>query len=146
MPINWHPRFGQILFCDFNTGFVEPEMVKPKRPVVVVSRSLRGRPQNLCTVVPLSTVKPDPVMYFHHQMNPHSLPERLRNQEAWAKCDMICQVSFKRLNQIQVGKDPNTGKRLYSSKTATKLDMTAIRAGILYALSMESLADHLEWD
>ena len=37
MPINYPPKRGQILLCDFSQGFKEPEMVKGSRPVVVIS-------------------------------------------------------------------------------------------------------------
>jgi mRNA interferase MazF len=47
---------GQILICDFSSGFVEPEMVKV-RPVVVISPKPRKSIHSLCTVVPLSTTR-----------------------------------------------------------------------------------------
>ena len=53
MAINFHPRLGQVLYCDFKTGFRPPEMVKA-RPVVVLSRNHH----ELCTVVPLSGTEP----------------------------------------------------------------------------------------
>ena len=53
MPIRFPPVPGQVLLCDYDTGFRPPEMVK-KRLAVVVSPRLPYR-DGLCTVVPLST-------------------------------------------------------------------------------------------
>ena len=55
MAITIHPRPGQILLCDFSQGFREPEMVKSKRPVIVLTPAFKNRPE-LVTIVPLSTV------------------------------------------------------------------------------------------
>lgn len=66
MALTFHPKPGMALMCDFNTGFVAPEMIK-KRPVVVVSPRPR-RSNQLCTIVPLSTTRPDPVEPYHHCM------------------------------------------------------------------------------
>jgi uncharacterized protein YifN (PemK superfamily) len=49
MPIQFYPRAGQILMCEF-TGFVVPEMVKP-RPVIVVSPRLPQRSE-IVAIVP----------------------------------------------------------------------------------------------
>ena len=65
MAITIHPKIGQILFCDFSIGFKEPEMVKSKRPVVVVSAQLKSR-QGLVSIVPLSTVKPKTIEPYHY--------------------------------------------------------------------------------
>lgn len=51
MPITFHPKPGQILFCDFSSGFKEPEMIKNKRPVIVLSGPIKGR-SNLVTISP----------------------------------------------------------------------------------------------
>ena len=61
MPIIFHPNPGQILLCDFS-DFKEPEMVKKNRPVIVLSSALKGR-DKLLTIVPLSTVKPEPLLF-----------------------------------------------------------------------------------
>ncbi|VAW97396.1 hypothetical protein MNBD_GAMMA21-2502 [hydrothermal vent metagenome] len=65
MAITIHPSPGQILLCDFSQGFRAPEMVKSKRPVIVLTPSFSHR-SGLVTVVPLSTVRPDPIMPFHY--------------------------------------------------------------------------------
>lgn len=63
MSIIFHLSPGQILLCDFS-DFKEPEMVKKNRPVIVLSSALKGR-DKLLTIVPLSTVKPDPIQPYH---------------------------------------------------------------------------------
>lgn len=88
MAIREHPKIGSILMCDFDTGFVPPEMVK-RRPVVVVSPKIAARP-GLCTVVPLSTTPPDPVQQFHCQIDlPDQLPAWLDRAGVWVKADMM---------------------------------------------------------
>jgi mRNA interferase MazF len=54
--ILFQPRPGQILICDFTTGFRVPEMVK-KRPVLVVSPK-KSRWDKICVVLPISSKAP----------------------------------------------------------------------------------------
>lgn len=58
MPLSYYPSPGEIVLCDYATGFIPPEMVK-LRPVVIVSPRLRKR-GDLVAVVPLSTTAPNP--------------------------------------------------------------------------------------
>lgn len=67
MPIREHPQTGTVMLCDFNAGFRVPEMVK-RRPCVVISPKIASRP-GLCTVVALSTDRPNPVMSYHCQID-----------------------------------------------------------------------------
>ncbi|WP_434624366.1 type II toxin-antitoxin system PemK/MazF family toxin [Azospirillum sp. B2RO_4] len=120
MPITFHPRRGSILICDFDTGFQPPEMIKV-RPVVVVSARRRRGP-GLCTVVPLSSVEPDPLEPYHHQLSPIAYPPA--RGAIWAKCDMAVTVSCARLDRVKV-KLPN-GQRQYLVYTMPADDMTAI--------------------
>jgi mRNA interferase MazF len=100
MAINEHPPKGTILWCDFNHGFLEPEMVK-RRPVIVVSPKIHGR-VGLCTVVALSTSAPDPIMNYHAQINirPRLPRNELQSDDVWIKGDMVNTVGFHRLNFI----------------------------------------------
>lgn len=59
MGLAYHPKQGEILLCNYDTGFVAPEMTK-LRPVVVISPRLRRR-DDLVAVVPLSTTEPVPI-------------------------------------------------------------------------------------
>lgn len=60
------------MICDFRQGFRVPEMVK-KRPAVVVSPQIQGRP-NLCTVVPISTDAPKIKAPYHLELPNLQLP------------------------------------------------------------------------
>ncbi len=59
-------KTGEIVICNYNTGFVVPEMVK-SRPAVVISKSSTHW-RGLCTVVPLSTTPPEKVEAWHVSM------------------------------------------------------------------------------
>lgn len=137
MTIQFHPRLGQVLYCDFTTGFAPPEMVK-NRPVVVLSR----KHHELCTVVPLSGSEPDPVLQHHHKMSPSSLPPSIAAKgDWWAKCDLVTTVAFHRLDRVKDGRG-FAGKRIYSSKCANGSDLRAIQKCVLYRLCMNDL----KWD
>lgn len=126
LPLNFHPRPGALLMCDFS-GFQVPEMIKV-RPVVVISPRRRRRSSGLCTVVPLSTKAPNPVEPFHHRMDPRSVPVELGPEQSWAKCDMLYTVSLKRLSRV---KGP-AGRHLTPQVLPEDLD--AVREGVLKAL------------
>lgn len=121
MPLYYQPHPGTLWMCDFNTGFVAPEMVKV-RPAVVIS----PRPQrmiNLCTIVPLSTAVPNPVEQYHHPMDPRSIPAALGERASRAKCDMLYTVSLARLEYVGGRRGPGTVR-------VTDEDFEAIRQGI----------------
>src|SRR5690606_1059764 len=63
MGLMYYPKQGEILLCNYNTGFVAPEMTKI-RLVVIVSPRLRRR-ADLVAVVPLSTTPPVNVEPHH---------------------------------------------------------------------------------
>ncbi|NLS95397.1 MAG: hypothetical protein GXX96_24915 [Planctomycetaceae bacterium] len=134
MPITFHPKPGQVLMCDFNTGFRPPEMVK-KRLVVVVSRKNR----ELATIVPLSSTAPMPVEPCHHEMQDASLPLSFRGRRTWAKCDMLTTVGYWRLDRVQIGKHPTTGNRMYVSQVVSPEDLAGIRRAILHVLGLGGL-------
>jgi uncharacterized protein YifN (PemK superfamily) len=132
MAINFHPKIGTVLICDFDTGFRPPEMVK-KRPVIVVSRSHR----QLATIVPLSTVEPIPFEKCHHEIDPASLPHPFCSKRSWAKCDLLSTVAFWRLDRVKAGRDRATGKRIYVSHVVTPQDLKAIQDAILHVLGLK---------
>jgi len=121
-----------VVICDYSTGFILPEMVK-RRPVIVICKQMKHRPR-LCTVVPLSTTRPDPVMAFHAEIElPFLLPPPFVAKTQWIKGDMSNTVSFDRLDLVRLGKDDN-GARLYL-KTTIGDDLLAVvqrcvRAGV----------------
>ena len=141
MPIQEHPLIGTILMCDFTTGFREPEMVK-LRPVVVLSPKIAARPK-LCTVVALSTTKPDPVLNFHCQIDVRpELPAPLQSDGLWVKGDMVNAVGFHRLDLIRLGKSI-AGKRIYYYSTLSSEQIKQIRECVLKALNLSTLTKHL---
>lgn len=131
--IKFHPKKGTVLLCDFSSGFEPPEMVKV-RPVVVITPQLSGR-SGLCTVVPLSSVEPNPMMDFHHKMDEASLTPKLKETDCWAKCDMIYTVGLARLDRIKE-KDKNN-KRIYTTGKVTGEDMLAIEKAVMSGLGLK---------
>ena len=145
MTIQFHPKPGQILLCDFSRGFKEPEMVKAGRPVVVLTKELAGR-RGLVTVAALSTVKPNPVRSFHLEIPSKYLPMRRRFQKnsSWLKGDMIYTVGFHRLDLIRLGsKNPITRKREYFRKRLSSNQMKRVYACVLEGLSLSRLVKHI---
>jgi mRNA interferase MazF len=142
MAIQFNPTQGTVLVCDFNTGFVEPEMVK-RRPVVVVSPRLRTR-ERLCTVVPLSTTDPVVVAPYHYRIciDP-PLPSPYDAKFHWVKADMIYTVSFGRLHCMFDGKDPASGKRNYDIRVIEREDLLKIQQCMLHAVGLSHLTSHL---
>ncbi len=137
MALKFHPKAGTILLCNYNTGFVVPEMVK-RRPVVVISPRLRFR-DRLCTVVPFSETTPDRILDYHYQLTlERPLPPPFDANPVWVKCDMLATVTFSRLDLIRTGRDPQ-GKRKYLTPILPDHDLKAIRACVLRALGMDSL-------
>jgi mRNA interferase MazF len=99
MPINFHPKRGTVLICDFD-GFKKPEMVK-RRHVVVVSPRYR-RHSGLCLVVPFSTVQPYEIEPHHYEIvcGRYDFFDTLK--PSWAKGDMLTCVSFERLDRLML--------------------------------------------
>jgi mRNA interferase MazF len=96
MALRFHPRAGTVLICDFR-GAVAPE-IRKRRPVVVISPRHVTRSW-LVTVVPLSSVPPNPVREYHHRLG--RVPYLGACQESWVKCDLVVSVSFDRLSRIR---------------------------------------------
>ncbi len=96
VPLLYHPRCGEILYCDFSYQ-TEPEMVKT-RPVVVVSR----KHKSLCTVVPLSGTRPEPIEPWNRMLI--HVPSFLPQHDWWIKCDCITTVALFRLDRAKTGK------------------------------------------
>ncbi len=142
MALQHHPQTGLIVICDYSIGgFVKPEMVK-RRPVVIVSPRLR-RSEGLCTVVPLSTVTPDPVMQFHYELTlDPPLPPPYESPTMWVKGDMITSVALRRLFMPFKGKD-GSGKRKYFIKILQGEEFNKIQECVLCALGLNNLTQHL---
>lgn len=122
MALSYYPSPGEILLCDYGSGFIVPEMVK-RRPVVVVSPRLRKR-ADLVAVVPLSTTPPNPVELHHCSITlAVPLPKPFEEPQMWAKCDMVATVSFERLNKPYV---KTRQGRSYRELVLEAADMAAI--------------------
>ncbi len=139
MPLAYHPRPGEILLCNYDSGFVAPEMVK-RRPVVVVSPRLRRR-AGLVAVVPLSTTVPQPVEAHQCQIVlGRPLPAPFDSPTMWAKCDMLATLSISRLDRFKVRR--NAG-RTFVSGQLNAAQLKQVQAAILCGLGMASLTIHL---
>jgi len=141
MALSFHPNPDAILICNYQTGFVEPEMVKTRLCVVVTPR-LRRR-ERLCTVIPLSLTPPEHVCDYHREIEfERELPKPWEGKKRWAKCDMFATVSHGRLSPIGVGRGPS-GTRKYIYPTVSLEQLKEIRAGMLCALTFQQLTQYL---
>ncbi|TCP10894.1 uncharacterized protein YifN (PemK superfamily) [Crenobacter luteus] len=132
MPLHpqFYPKRGHVLLCDFSRGFVAPEMLK-RRPVVVISPSAtHGR--KLCTVIPLSTTAPDPVMPWHYPLQRNPNPLETQPVQVWAKCDMLYTVAFERLDKFH--RKTRNGRE-YLSPSMSAEDFAGVLTGVRAYLS-----------
>ena len=127
MPLKFQPKPGNIVICDFH-GFVAPEMVK-KRPVLVIAKNKHNA--QLVTVVPLSTTRPNPVAPYHYNLRENPLPDKPKDLETWAKCDMVITVSLARLDRYKVA------RRQYVVPTLPTEELEAIRRCVAIALHID---------
>lgn len=132
MGLNFQPRAGQVLVCDFS-GFKEPEMVKP-RPVVVVSPKLPYR-SNIVAVVPVSTTEPRHNLPFCCRLSKNYHPEEADDVPCWAKADMIMNLGVYRLSGFKVG------RRQWEFPQVSPEDLAAIRHAVLCGLGLDRLQE-----
>ncbi len=95
MPINFLPKRGQILMCDYTKGFIEPEMQKVRHCIVISPERRTG----LCLVVPLSTVPPQTPQAFHYKLPRGIYPCLECGTDVWVKGDMLTHACFARLDR-----------------------------------------------
>jgi mRNA interferase MazF len=143
MTITYHPQPGQILLCDFSAGFKEPEMVKTNRPVVVLTGAIKGR-SNLVTVVPLSTVSPEPPQRYHYKIPKASMPmlSMFQQNDSWVKGDMIYTFGFHRFNSILLKRGLDN-KREYFRQRLGREQMQQIYKCVLYGLNLGYLEQYI---
>lgn len=133
MTVSSHPQPGTIVVVDLSEGFRPPEMVK-RRPAIVLSPPIPRRPF-LCTVVPLSTTPPDPVMDHHCRISlDPPLPHPYTARQMWVKADMVLTVAFHRLRLPYVGKA--YGQRVYDVRQVSVAELAAIRECVRSALGL----------
>ncbi|MHB9881063.1 type II toxin-antitoxin system PemK/MazF family toxin [Pacificimonas sp. ICDLI1SI03] len=142
MALRYYPSAGEILSCDYSTGFTQPEMVKV-RPVVVMGPRLRRR-EGLVGVVPLSTSAPTTVEPYHRQITlSRPLPPPFDNATMWAKCDMFAVVARARLDRFRLPRSRLDGQRQWVNGRITAAQLQDLRAGLLCGLGFDSLTVHL---
>ena len=95
MPINFAPDPGQILMCDFTSGFMRAEMQKIRHCVVVSPKKHTGT----CLVVPLSLEPPKVIECWHYRLPQNVYPCMAQNDDIWAKADMLTHAAFDRLDR-----------------------------------------------
>ncbi|EIA0806109.1 type II toxin-antitoxin system PemK/MazF family toxin [Vibrio vulnificus] len=137
MPIQFTPRAGRILLCDFSQGFSKPEAIK-KRPVIVLASNPVANPceNGLVVVACLSTQEPTPPKPWHREIDNKFLPNIAFFQEkrTWLKGDLVYSVSFKRLNAIHEGFA--NGRRCYHTKVVGRDELNEIRACVRSGLNL----------
>jgi len=132
MSILFIPRQGMVLMCDFDTGFVPPEITKVRHVIVVSPRHRRN--SGSCLVVPLSTVAPQPVEPFHYRIPANTYSFFRKNADVWAKADLFSHVSFGRLDRVLDG-----GK--YCSPMLNRSDLEGVQHAVWEALGRPTVRD-----
>jgi uncharacterized protein YifN (PemK superfamily) len=141
MALAYYPALGEILLCDYSTGFVAPEMVK-RRPVVIITPRLRRRGE-LVGVVPLSTTPPEPAERHHCMIElARPLPAPFGSAVMWAKCDMIATVARSRLDRFRAGRSGGAGRKFVSGQLDRK-QLLDVRRSVLCGLGLDFLTIHL---
>jgi uncharacterized protein YifN (PemK superfamily) len=132
MPLNFNPRAGQILVCNFD-GFKVPEMVKP-RPVVVVSPRLPHR-AHIVAIVPISLTEPLHPTRYKVRLSKNYHPDEADDLPCWAACDMVMNLGLYRLNGFKVG------HRKWAYPQMTGDDLLAVKRGVLLGLGLDKLPE-----
>jgi len=131
MPIKYPPRRGEILICDF-TNLLTHEMSKV-RPVVALSPRIRHR-SDICTVVPLSTTKPQWIEDYHYLLHfEELLPSPFDKSDMWLKGDMLYTLNISRMNYPYKKIDQ---ERRYMHFSVTTEDMIAIEKCVCSGLGI----------
>jgi mRNA interferase MazF len=132
MPINFSPDPGQILMCDFTTGFMRPEMQKIRHCVAVSPKAHTGS----CLIVPLSTLQPVPIKDCHYLIPRHVYPCIECGADVWAKADMLTHAAFARLDRPKEN-------GLFSSRFLMAKDLQSILKCLFWAINCGRLVNHL---
>lgn len=135
--INFTPRRGAILMCDFGPeGWtaprpttqgpisVRPEVAKTRRCIVVSDEQYNhrhGGGAGLCIVVPCSATEPrilDATMVLLLMAN-----YRAFTRDVWVKTTLVTSVSHARLERPRIGRD-------YVSDYVSRIDMALIEVAL----------------
>jgi len=140
MGLTYYPKQGEILLCDYDTGFILPEMTKI-RPVVVISPRLRRRAE-LVGVVPLSTTEPAQMDGHHCRIElERPLPYPFNSPVMWGKCDMLATIAKSRLDRFKGAR--KGGARVYTSGQLSAEQFKALQAATLFGIGLGSLTIYL---
>lgn len=130
-PLPFHPSPGDILICDYTTGFRVPEMVK-RRLCVVISPKLKRR-NDLATVVPISETAPNPAEEWHLAIDLKSLS--WGDGQRWIACDMVATVGYRRLSRPHY-RHGVTERRLFERMALKPDELAEVRRKIALALGL----------
>lgn len=120
--------------CDFD-GFVQPEMVKRRRVIVV---SPRNRGAGVALVVPVSTTAPRVPRSVHVRLPGEGAYECFADApEVWVKSDLVAHVRFERLSRVRIR------YREIRTVRITRNHFRLVQAAVLSALGLGRLAEHL---
>jgi uncharacterized protein YifN (PemK superfamily) len=133
MTVSIHPQPGTIVRVDLNEGFRPPEMCK-RRPAVVLSPPIPGR-SFMCSIVPLSTTAPNPVLPHHLvlEFDP-VLPDPYSEPRMWLKGDIVLTVAFHRLRLLFSGW--NQGQRVYDVRVIDAHTLEKVRGCVRAGLGL----------
>lgn len=99
-------------------------MVK-RRPAIVLSPPIPGR-SFLCSIVPLSTTAPNPVLPHHMRITlDPPLPQPYESPVMWVKGDIVLTVAFHRLRLLFSGW--SGGQRVYDVRILDADVMAEVR-------------------
>lgn len=137
------PKPGDVYVCNFS-GYVQPEMVKMRR-VVVISPPNAGAP--IALVVPVSTTPPAHILPIHVRLPGEPLYRCFTGApEVWVKADLISHVRFARLDRVRIPVCDAHGipvPRKYKYIATVRLShehLAAVRRAILHGLGLGRLA------
>ncbi|MDX2113746.1 MAG: type II toxin-antitoxin system PemK/MazF family toxin [Alphaproteobacteria bacterium] len=115
-----------VLMCDYQTGFVPPEMIKKRRVVVLSPKFINNR--GLCTIAPISTSEPEREYPFHVKIEAGNYSFHSKRQPCWVKCDILSSVSYKRLDRIRIGNQ-------FVAPRISHADFERIKAAAIHVVS-----------
>ncbi|MCT8342900.1 type II toxin-antitoxin system PemK/MazF family toxin [Photorhabdus kleinii] len=141
MPINFSPKVGEILECDYGNypknkegkiitnfydGHIPPEMVK-NRFVVIINGKIDG---NACIVVPISSkCDQNKLQRGMHVVIDKNVIENMKYFEQitrWAKADLVQQVSRQRLQRPRT--DRGYLNQILPREIVTKIQLAIIKS------------------
>ncbi|WP_176804841.1 type II toxin-antitoxin system PemK/MazF family toxin [Paracoccus isoporae] len=128
MAIGFHPRAGQILVGDFSD--LQPPEICKVRPVIVVSPKLRFR-SGLVAIVPVSLTAPRTELPYVHRLSRNYHPDSPDDLPCWAKCDLLMNISLKRLNGFKVG------RRKWATPSVSPEDLAAVPKAVAAGLGLQ---------